>query len=205
MMYIYIYDVPLHTHPAYGRVHQQGANTSCVLVCLCVYVCGQAGWTRCPTHSCSSQALHTLCPYCGFVWGRWRVSGGLHVRAAGSELHGFTLCPTHTLTNSLTHSVSHALTVPHTHSCSSQADGKELKEGEEVTLMDWGNAFVRNVTKDSTGTHPTLTCCLCPAAGIAGIHTCARVMHVHVCVHNHHHHHHHVHAGVFLFSPLALP
>ncbi len=32
-----------------------------------------------------------------------------------------------------------------------QADGRELKEGEEVTLMDWGNAFVRSVSKDGSG------------------------------------------------------
>ncbi|KAI8061564.1 tRNA synthetases class I, catalytic domain-containing protein [Gongronella butleri] len=29
-----------------------------------------------------------------------------------------------------------------------QEDAKSLEVGEEVTLMDWGNAFVRNVTKD---------------------------------------------------------
>ncbi|KAI9318637.1 tRNA synthetases class I, catalytic domain-containing protein [Dichotomocladium elegans] len=32
-----------------------------------------------------------------------------------------------------------------------QEDAKSLEEGEEITLMDWGNAFVRNVTKNAEG------------------------------------------------------
>ncbi|KAI8150381.1 tRNA synthetases class I, catalytic domain-containing protein [Fennellomyces sp. T-0311] len=32
-----------------------------------------------------------------------------------------------------------------------QEDAKSLEVGEEITLMDWGNAFVRNVTKDADG------------------------------------------------------
>ncbi len=32
-----------------------------------------------------------------------------------------------------------------------QADAKELKEGEEVTLMDWGNAIVKSFTRDESG------------------------------------------------------
>lgn len=32
-----------------------------------------------------------------------------------------------------------------------QEDAKSLEVGEEITLMDWGNAFVRNVQKDANG------------------------------------------------------
>ncbi|KAJ8660549.1 glutamate-tRNA ligase [Lichtheimia ornata] len=32
-----------------------------------------------------------------------------------------------------------------------QEDAKTFEIGEEITLMDWGNAFVRNVTKDANG------------------------------------------------------
>ncbi|KAI9248794.1 tRNA synthetases class I, catalytic domain-containing protein [Phascolomyces articulosus] len=32
-----------------------------------------------------------------------------------------------------------------------QEDAKTLEVGEEITLMDWGNAFVRNVTKNEAG------------------------------------------------------
>ncbi|KAI9268783.1 tRNA synthetases class I, catalytic domain-containing protein [Sporodiniella umbellata] len=32
-----------------------------------------------------------------------------------------------------------------------QEDAKSLEEGEEVTLMDWGNAFIRKVTKNEKG------------------------------------------------------
>ncbi len=35
------------------------------------------------------------------------------------------------------------------HRLSPQADAKELKEGEEVTLMDWGNAIVRAIQRAS--------------------------------------------------------
>ena len=30
-----------------------------------------------------------------------------------------------------------------------QADALEIKEGEEVTLMDWGNTIIRKIHKDS--------------------------------------------------------
>lgn len=33
-----------------------------------------------------------------------------------------------------------------------QADALEVKEGEEVTLMDWGNTFIRKIHKDASGT-----------------------------------------------------
>eukprot|EP00798_Chlamydomonas_sp_ICE-L_P023367 gene23367-30628_t len=32
-----------------------------------------------------------------------------------------------------------------------QVDCQEVKEGEEVTLMDWGNAFIRKINKDDSG------------------------------------------------------
>ena len=32
-----------------------------------------------------------------------------------------------------------------------QEDVQLLKEGEEVTLMDWGNAIVQNITKSEDG------------------------------------------------------
>lgn len=41
----------------------------------------------------------------------------------------------------------HAFHAPH--APHAQIDAKELHEGEEVTLMDWGNAFVRKVVKDA--------------------------------------------------------
>ncbi|EGS20659.1 glutamyl-tRNA synthetase-like protein [Thermochaetoides thermophila DSM 1495] len=37
-----------------------------------------------------------------------------------------------------------------------QADAKSFKDGEEITLMSWGNAFVRNIP--SADPIPTLTC-----------------------------------------------
>lgn len=32
-----------------------------------------------------------------------------------------------------------------------QADALEAKEGEEITLMDWGNCILKKVHKDSNG------------------------------------------------------
>lgn len=32
-----------------------------------------------------------------------------------------------------------------------QVDARTVTEGEEVTLMDWGNAFIRTITKDASG------------------------------------------------------
>jgi len=32
-----------------------------------------------------------------------------------------------------------------------QADALEIKEGEEVTLMDWGNTIIRRIYKDASG------------------------------------------------------
>lgn len=38
-----------------------------------------------------------------------------------------------------------------------QADAKAVKEGEEVTLMDWGNAFIRGIERDADGNVTALT------------------------------------------------
>lgn len=32
-----------------------------------------------------------------------------------------------------------------------QIDAQSLKEGEEITLMNWGNAYVRRIARDKTG------------------------------------------------------
>lgn len=32
-----------------------------------------------------------------------------------------------------------------------QNDAKEIAENEEVTLMDWGNAFMRTIHRDAAG------------------------------------------------------
>lgn len=37
------------------------------------------------------------------------------------------------------------------------ADAKDLKENEEITLMDWGNAIIKTITKDGTGVPTAIT------------------------------------------------
>jgi glutamyl-tRNA synthetase len=37
-----------------------------------------------------------------------------------------------------------------------QIDAQSLKEGEEITLMNWGNAYVRHIVRDETG-HKNVT------------------------------------------------
>uniref|UniRef100_A0A7S0WYI8 glutamate--tRNA ligase n=1 Tax=Chlamydomonas leiostraca TaxID=1034604 RepID=A0A7S0WYI8_9CHLO len=44
-----------------------------------------------------------------------------------------------------------------------QADAKELSEGEEVTLMDWGNAIIKSISKDASGAVVSLAGELNPA------------------------------------------
>lgn len=38
-----------------------------------------------------------------------------------------------------------------THAWLDQADAILLSDGEEVTLMDWGNAIIKSITKDASG------------------------------------------------------
>ena len=40
-----------------------------------------------------------------------------------------------------------------------QEDVQLLKEGEEVTLMDWGNAIVKKITRSGDGKTITGECC----------------------------------------------
>jgi hypothetical protein len=48
-----------------------------------------------------------------------------------------------------------------------QADGQVLSEGEEVTFMDWGNAFVRVGHASSLFREGCFACCwACRLAGV---------------------------------------